>query len=558
MKYATVCSGIEAPSLAWHGLGWSPVWFSEIEQFPCAVLNYHYPQIPNLGDMTKLHENEIYQTQSIDLLCGGTPCQSFSFAGLRKGLDDERGNLALHFIRILGEKRPTWFVWENVPGVLSSANGRDFATILAGFTGRNIAIPKNGWGNAGAIEGIADAYGIAWATLDAQYFGVPQRRRRIFVVGHLGNWKRAAAVLFDTACLSGYPAPKRETRQGIAGRIAPCVGSGGKAAGSVTQQDVENGVLVYRWQNADAGVVKCDVTAPLLAHGGATDERKIAIVLAHGQANAEIVSDGEPSLTCNHEAPIVFDLRQVTSPTNRSNPKQGDPACTLAANSDLCIYGLPGNWIGRKPENGGNQTEPFHDLSPCLTKTDQHAVAFGWQNSETQGDSVGEVCPTLDKSKTPAVFQPRIARNGRGALSETAYPLIADSGKTGTGDSAQCVVCFAQNSRDELREMDVSGALSASPGMKQTSYLRHQSIIRRFTPKECERLQGMPDYWTRIPMRTLKFKKITKLRPADRWEGNVLMAADGPRYRAIGNSMAVPVMRWIGERIDFIHNLTAQ
>jgi DNA (cytosine-5)-methyltransferase 1 len=157
-------------------------------KFSAAVLAHHYPTVPNLGDMTMLHENETYKNESIDLLCGGTPCQSFSFAGLRKGLDDERGNLALHFIRILGEKRPTWFVWENVPGVLSSAGGRDFATILGGFTGRNITIPRNGWGNTGIVEGISDAYGIAWATLDAQYFGVPQRRRRIFVVGRLGDW----------------------------------------------------------------------------------------------------------------------------------------------------------------------------------------------------------------------------------------------------------------------------------------------------------------------------------------------------------------------------------
>jgi DNA (cytosine-5)-methyltransferase 1 len=501
MKYATVCSGIEAPSLAWHGLGWSPVWFSEIENFPAAVLANHYPTVPNLGDMTMLHENETYKNQSIDLLCGGTPCQSFSFAGLRKGLDDERGNLALHFIRILGEKRPTWFVWENVPGVLSSAGGRDFATILGGFTGRHIAIPRNGWGNAGIVEGIPDAYGIAWATLDAQYFGVPQRRRRIFIVGHLGDWHSPAAVLFDTACLSGHPAPRRETREGIADRIAPCIGSGGKAAGSVTQQDAENGALlygldaemnpfqdgqmgpllkgsptgggtspiVYRRQNQKDGIVQDVVTAPLLANGTTTDERSVPLVLAHGQANAEIVSDGSPSLTCNHEAPILF--------------------------------GRPGNWIGRKPENGGNQTEPFHDQSPCLTKTDKHAVAFGWQNSERQGDSSGEICPTLDKSKTPAV-------------------------------------CFAQNSRDELREMSVSGALAANPGMKQTSYIRDSQVVRRFTPTECERLQGMPDNYTRIPYRNAKPENCP----------------DGPRYRAIGNSMAVPVMRWIGGRIDFINS----
>jgi DNA (cytosine-5)-methyltransferase 1 len=478
MKYATVCSGIEAPSLAWHRLGWSPVWFSEIENFPAAVLAHHYPTVQNLGDMTKLHENETYQNATIDLLCGGTPCQSFSFAGLRKGLDDERGNLALHFIRILGEKRPTWFVWENVPGVLSSAGGRDFATILGGFTGREITIPRNGWGNAGAIEGIPDAYGIAWATLDAQYFGVPQRRRRIFVVGHLGDWKRPAAVLFDAACLSGHPAPRRETREGTAERIAPCIGSGGKAAGGITQQDIENGAVVYRWQNADAGVIQCDVTLPLLAHGGATDERKIAIVLAHGQANAEIVSDGEPSLTCNHEAPIYF--------------------------------GLPGNWIGRKPENGGNQTEPFYDQSPCLTKTDQHAVAFDLAQitspTNRSNPKEGDPCMTIAKGSIPAVFKPCIGRNGRGNVDKLAYPLTTRA----DGDAGQC-------------------------------YFENQ-IVRRFTPTECERLQGFPDNFTQIPY---------KGKAPDN-------CPDGPRYRAIGNSMAVPVMRWIGERIDFIHNLTAQ
>lgn len=472
MKYATVCSGIEAPSLAWHGLGWSPVWFSEIENFPAAVLDHHYPSVPNLGDMTMLHKNETYKNQPIDILCGGTPCQSFSFAGLRKGLDDERGNLALHFIRILGEKRPTWFVWENVPGVLSSAGGRDFATILGGFTGRNIAIPRNGWGNAGIVEGIPDAYGIAWATLDAQYFGVPQRRRRIFVVGRLGDWHGPAAVLFDTACLSGHPAPRRETREGIADRIAPCIGSGGKAAGSVTQQDAENGALlygldaemnpfkennagplksigktpiVYRRQNQKDGIVQDVVTAPLLANGTTTDERSVPLVLAHGQANAEIVSDGEPSLTCNHEAPIYF--------------------------------GLPGNWIGRKPENGGNQTEPFRNQSPCLTKTDQHVVAFDLQQitspTNRSNPQSGDPCMTIAKGSIPAFF--------------------------GT-------------------------------------------VVRRFTPTECERLQGMPDNYTRISWRNSKLENCP----------------DGPRYRSIGNSMAVPVMYWIGERIDFVYKLTAQ
>lgn len=174
MRYLSVCSGIEAATCAWHHLDWQPVAFSEVEPFPCAVLAHHYPDVPNLGDMTKFQE---WPNESIDLLVGGTPCQSFSIAGLRKGLDDPRGNLMLAFGAIANKYRPRWLVWENVPGVLSSNRGRDFATFL------------------GALEELG--YGFAYRILDAQYFGVAQRRRRVFVVGYLGDWRPAAAVLFE-------------------------------------------------------------------------------------------------------------------------------------------------------------------------------------------------------------------------------------------------------------------------------------------------------------------------------------------------------------------------
>ncbi|MFZ9092994.1 MAG: DNA cytosine methyltransferase, partial [Planctomycetaceae bacterium] len=155
MRYLSVCSGIEAASCAWSPLGWSPIAFSEIETFPCSVLRHHYPNVPNLGDMTLFEEWDINET--VDVLVGGTPCQSFSIAGLRGGLEDGRGNLALIYCRILQKFRPRWFVWENVPGVLSSNGGRDFGSIL------------------GAMVELG--YGISYRVLDAQYFGVPQRRR---------------------------------------------------------------------------------------------------------------------------------------------------------------------------------------------------------------------------------------------------------------------------------------------------------------------------------------------------------------------------------------------
>jgi len=215
MKYLSVCSGIEAATVAWHKLGWEPVAFSEIEPFPSAVLAHRFPDVPNLGDMTKFKEWNL-AAGSFQLLVGGTPCQAFSVAGLRKGLKDPRGNLMLVYGAIAAHFRPSWIVWENVPGVLSSHGGQDFASFLGMLTGRQVSVPPGGWGNSGILGGIPDAYGVAWAILDAQYFGVPQRRRRVFVVGHLGDWRRAAAVLFESESLRGNPPPRRKAGEIVA------------------------------------------------------------------------------------------------------------------------------------------------------------------------------------------------------------------------------------------------------------------------------------------------------------------------------------------------------
>ena len=201
MNYLSVCSGIEAATVAWHQMGWKPTAFSEIEKFPCEVLKHHYPNVPNLGDMTKYKEWVL--NEPIDILVGGTPCQSFSVAGLRKGLDDPRGNLALIYVGILDKFRPKWFVWENVPGVLSSGGGRDFGSFL------------------GAVGEVG--YGWAYRVLDAQYFGVAQRRRRVFVVGCLGNWESAAKVLFESESLSGNTKSSRKTRQETSNSFIPSV-----------------------------------------------------------------------------------------------------------------------------------------------------------------------------------------------------------------------------------------------------------------------------------------------------------------------------------------------
>ena len=215
MKYLSVCSGIEAATQAWHSLGWEPVAFSEIEKLPSKVLAHHYPAVPNLGDMTNFKE---WNLGTIDLLVGGTPCQSFSVAGLRKGLDDPRGNLMLTYLAIADRFKPKWLVWENVPGVLSSNEGRDFGAFLGGLAELG--------------------YGFAYRILDAQYFGLAQRRRRVFVVGCLGDWRSAAAVLFERDSLQGNPAPSRSAREDIAGTVTT------RTCRSVGAQDAACGHLI--------------------------------------------------------------------------------------------------------------------------------------------------------------------------------------------------------------------------------------------------------------------------------------------------------------------------
>jgi DNA (cytosine-5)-methyltransferase 1 len=242
MKYLSVCSGIEAASAAWHSLGWRPVGFSEIEPFPCSVLAQRFPGVTNFGDMTKFEEWPI-EPGSIDVLVGGTPCQSFSIAGLRGGLKDGRGNLALTYCRIVQKLQPKWFVWENVPGVLSSNSGRDFGSIV------------------GAMAELG--YGLAYRVLDAQYFGVPQRRRRVFIVGCLGDWRRAAEVLFESGCVSGDSQAGRKKKSNVAALTATGVGTCG-----ADDNQGQAGHLIPSITSHYGKGVDSDCTAPLITSTG--------------------------------------------------------------------------------------------------------------------------------------------------------------------------------------------------------------------------------------------------------------------------------------------------
>lgn len=203
MRLATLFSGIGAPEYASLGR-WEHIFAAEIDKYASAVLSYNFPELTNLGDVLQL-DGAKYRN-AVDIIVGGSPCQGFSISGYRRGLDDVRSNLAIRFIEILAQVRPTWFLWENVPGVFSCNHGRDFAAILGCFTGRAISVPWGGkWKNTGLISGIPEAYSVAWRVFDAQYFGVPQRRRRIFLVGYLGEeWRPPAAVLLNPQGLQRY------------------------------------------------------------------------------------------------------------------------------------------------------------------------------------------------------------------------------------------------------------------------------------------------------------------------------------------------------------------
>lgn len=235
MRYLSVCSGIEAASVAWKGLGWTPVAFSEVEPFPCTVLTTRFPDVPNVGDMTQIDGRKFRGT--VDLLVGGTPCQGFSVAGKRGGLSDIRSGLAMHFVRLVSEIKPGWIVWENVPGAFSTASGRDFGAFVR-------ALDECG-------------YHLAWRVLDAQYFGVPQRRRRIFLLGHSADWQHPAAVLFEPGCLRRDTEAGGKKRQDVTQALTGCLGAGGaddnRAQAGFYVPEIVSQAMSCKWAKGTSG-----------------------------------------------------------------------------------------------------------------------------------------------------------------------------------------------------------------------------------------------------------------------------------------------------------------
>ena len=467
MKYLSVCSGVEAATVAWHGLGWKPIAFSEIEPFPSAVLAHRFPNVPNVGDMTKYKEWNL--NDSIELLVGGTPCQSFSVAGLRKGLEDPRGNLMLTYVGILDKFRPKWCVWENVPGVLSSNGGRDFGSFL------------------GALVELG--YGFAYRVLDAQHFGVPQRRRRVFVVGCLGDWVSPAKVLFESESLLGDSKTSRSKKQN-------------SSATSTSSTEINGGA--DRIAHAISTKTRHDPTTNTLIPCPPDGKDTIGTLMARdykGFGNQDM-KDGRGL--------IVYE----NHPTDSRVREMGTVCTTVTARwgtgGGNVPFALAENTIGRQPMNGGNGNG-FTEGGPMYTlnATGVHGVAYG--------------------------FEPGIAkRDGNpNRFVEDKTPTL----RANMGDN-QTATAYAVDVYNQAVDGDVAATLTSACGGTNTSgpKLMQNMAVRRLTPIECERLQGFPDNHTNIPWR----KKDE--------------SPDGPRYKAMGNSMAVPVMHWLGQRITMVEN----
>ena len=345
MNYLSVCSGIEAATVAWHPLGWQSVAYSEIEPFPCAVLAHHYPTIQNLGDMTQFKEWDSERLHSIDVLAGGTPCQSFSIAGLRQGLSDPRGNLMLTYLAIAERFKPRWIVWENVPGVLSSNRGRDFGTFLG-------ALAKLG-------------YGWAYRVLDAQWFGLAQRRRRVFVVGCFGDTRRAAKVLFEPESVRRNTPPDRIAQQSLAKCLTSRIGSGG------FDLETETPIIESVKYCAEVAGTLAAVDGPRGVGDQYSREGKLVATLcmSSGQKDAEITKEISSTLTCLHEAPIVIDPFKIFYPSDAR--KKGtialhDQVKTLTSqgkqgDSEPCIVRKPSMGVRRLTPRECERLQGFPD-----------------------------------------------------------------------------------------------------------------------------------------------------------------------------------------------------
>lgn len=448
ITYGSVCSGIEAATVAWEPLRWQASWYAEIEPFPCAVLAYHYPETPNQGDMTRLAARVLSgKIPAPEVLVGGTPCQAFSVAGMREGLADPRGALTIKYVELLdaidhvrtkrGEPEAVC-TWENVPGVLSD-KGNAFGCFLGALVGESEELqpPGGKWKDAGCVYGPTRT--VAWRVLDAQYFGLAQRRRRVFVVASARAGFDPLEVLFEREGVRRDTPPRRGEGQGVTGTITSSLGkNGGIPAGN----DCKPCSLVFGGNNTSGPIDVAPARNACASASGRMDFESEAFVV-HGTQD-----------------PCILD----------------DQAFALGRNSGQ----------------------------------DNALLAFSCKD---HGADAGHLAPTLRAM-------------GHGA----SHPNVG-------GQVAVCITGeITHTLKGEGFDASEDGTGRGQP------MVQGGAGVRRLTPRECEWLQGFPGDHTRIPYRG---------KPADE-------CPDGPRYKAIGNSKAVFVVRWIGRRIQQQLDLTHQ
>jgi DNA (cytosine-5)-methyltransferase 1 len=540
MRYGSVCSGIEAATMAWHPLGWTPAFFSEIEAFPSAVLAHHYGSnmpgeplakngIPNHGDFTTIGDD----AGPIDLLVGGTPCQSFSVAGKRLGLDDPRGNLALEYLALARRLRARWIVWENVPGVLSSHTDDEQDEADEGDDGLESA------DFATFLSFVQECgYGFAYRVLDAQYIrvddfarAVPQRRRRVFLVGYLGDWRRAAAVLLEPESMRGDSAPRREAGQRAAPTIAIHPTGGG---GLGTDFDLDGGLIHQAFGGGNlSGPI--NVSTALTAHGQRQDfevETFVAEIASTLPAGGNSTGgERQPGMGAETAATmlIAFNSREDPEVTwDRSGALgSGSPqsqAIAFAQNTrdEVRLFGGDGQTVGALAAEPGMKQTSY--------------VAYGLRSDASRSGEAKN--PSFDANGIPRL------RDAGFNFCEQHAPTI-ETGAPPTVAFGIDSDCFdrsgegAGGSAGERSGLGITEGHANALRAKRPNAVATEWAVRRLMPVECERLQGFPDNFTNVP-----------------WRGKDT-APDGPRYKALGNSMACNAMRWIGQRIDIMERLIA-
>jgi DNA (cytosine-5)-methyltransferase 1 len=513
-------------------------WIRQMSKFP------EGGTIPNLGDFTKITKDD-YDGE-IDLLVGGFPCCSFSVAGLRKGLDDPRGNLALEFARLAHRIGAKLFVAENVPGLLSSNQSKDFASFLSLLCGWEVEAPilrkkKNGdvvrgWKNSGIVTPAPGGYGVAWRTLDAQFVrvepgfprAVPQRRRRLFLVGSIGDWQYPAAVLFEPGCFNRNPEPRRQTGQGTARgfEVGP---SGGR------QSEVS-------------------ATLDTKCKDGAVRNQTGMLCMAHGQGNAEVCADKSPTLNCNHEVPIICKcvrMREGCAGGGKGPLIGNEISHTLGTGNDqtiICLNNRPRELKATEnishPLKASDSREPpvicyenhpgdsrIKELKDGVCSQINARLGTGGGNSPLVLNLSEKTSPSVARSY--GIAENIINRkeqnggNGIGVQEELQYTLNTAG--------AHGVCCFVKNDAARDSSNDVAMTLRG----QAEHAVSYQSTVRRLMPVECERLMGFPDNHTQIE-----------------WNGKSKeQCPDGPRYKACGNSFCVNCARWLGRRIQLAESM---